>query len=83
MLPQVLVGLGAFSVLSAGCLFWLERLQPVFAVLAVSALAYQGWLVWRRPRERRSRKVLAIFWTSVGINALVLLTVVTLWFRYR
>ena len=71
------------SLFSAGCLLWLERLQPVFAVLAVSALAYQGWLIWRRPRARRSRGLLAIFWTSVGINALVLLTLVTLWFRYR
>ena len=71
------------SLLSAGCLFWLERLQPVFAALAVAALGYQGWLVWRRPRERRSRTALAIFWTSVGINALVLLTFVVLWLRYR
>jgi len=83
VLPQVLVGLGALSLLSAGCLFWLERLQPVFAVLAVGALAYQGWLVWRRPHERRSRRLMAIFWTSVGINALVLVTLITLWFRYR
>lgn len=71
------------SLLSAGCLFWLERLQPVFAVLAVGALGYQGWLVWRRPRERRGRMALSIFWTSVGINALVLLTFVALSYRYR
>lgn len=71
------------SLLSAGCLFWLERLQPVFALVAASALAYQGWLVWRRPRQRRTGAVLAIFWGSVGINALVLITWVGLWFRYR
>ena len=28
MLPQVLAGLGLFGLISAGCLFWLEKLQP-------------------------------------------------------
>ncbi len=83
MLPQVLVGLGALSLLSAGCLFWLERLQPVFALLAVAALGYQGWLVWRRPPARRSRAVLVIFWSSVVINLFVLVAFAILWLRYR
>lgn len=81
MLPQVLVGLGALSLLSAGCLFWLERLQPLFALMAAGALGYQGWLVWRRPR--RTTRALAIFWTSLAINLLVFGVWIALWFRYR
>lgn len=69
--------------MSAGCLFWLERLQPVFALLAAGSLAYQGWLVWRRPSRTRTGAMLTIFWASVAINALVLITWVVLWFRYR
>lgn len=83
MLPQVLAGLGLFSLLSASCLFWLERLQPVFITLAVGALAYEGWLVHRRPRFLRTRGMLAILWGSIVINILVLGAWVVLWFRYR
>jgi hypothetical protein len=83
MLPQVLAGLGALSLLSAGCLLWLERLQPVFAALAVAALVYQGWLVWRRPAYLRTRQVLVIFWASIGTSVMVLLVWVTSWLRYR
>ena len=43
------------SVLSAGCLLWLQRLQPVLALVVVAALSYQGWLVWRRPALLRTR----------------------------
>jgi hypothetical protein len=71
------------SILSAGCLFWLDRLQPLFVVLAMSALAYQGSLIWRRPRARRTRTLLAIFWSSVAINAFVFTAWLWLWLRYR
>ena len=71
------------SLLSAGCLFWLERLQPLFVLLAVSGLAYQAWLVWRRPGFRRTRTVMTILFTSIAVNVLVLATWVWLWFRYR
>lgn len=71
------------SLLSAGCLFWLERLQPLFLVLAVAGVAYQGWLVWRRPGFRRTRTVLTIFLASVAVNIAVLVTWAWLWLRYR
>ena len=47
------------SVVSAGCVLWLERFQPVFVSLAVCALGYQAWLVWRRPPHRRTPMMLA------------------------
>ena len=71
------------SVLSAGCVLWLQRLQPLFVSLAVVAVAYQGWLIVRRPPQRRSHKVLAIFWTSVAANIIVFTTWWALWLRYR
>ena len=43
MLPQVLVRLG-LQLLSDGCLLWLQRLQPLFFVLAMGALVHQAWL---------------------------------------
>jgi hypothetical protein len=83
VLPQVLAGLGALSILSAGCVLWLERLQPLFASVAVAALAYQGWLVWRRPKWRRTGRMLVILWTSLGTSLLVMGAWVVLWLRYR
>ena len=64
-------------------MLWLERFQPVFAVLAVAGLAYQGWLVWRRPPQRRSALAQGILWTSIGITGLVFVVWTVLWFRYR
>ena len=71
------------SLLSAGCLFWLERLQPLFGVLAVAGVAYQSWLFWRRPGFRRTRAVVAIYGTSLLITAGVLVLWLALWYRYR
>lgn len=71
------------SVLSAGCLLWLERLQPLFASLAVTALGYQTWLVLRRPRHLRTLTMLVILWTSIATSVLVLITWAGLWLRYR
>ena len=71
------------SLLSAGCLFWLQRLQPLFVALAVLGVVYQSWLVWRRPFMRRTRRVMAVYATSLVVN----LAVLTLWgwlaLRYR
>jgi hypothetical protein len=51
--------------------------------VALASIAYQGWLVWRRPPYRRSRSALWIFWTSVAVTGLMVATWVWLWFRYR
>ena len=83
MLPQVLAGLGALSILSAGCVLWLQRFQPLFATVAVSALLYQGWLVSRRPPDRRTLPMLWMLRTSVGLTAVVFVTWAALWLRYR
>jgi hypothetical protein len=83
VLPQVLAGLGALSVFSAGCALWLERLQPVFILVAVSSLGYQGYLVWRRPARRRTTQMLIILWASIGVSVLVLLSWIALSVRYR
>ena len=71
------------SVFSAGCLFWLEALQPLFVVVASVAMAYQVWLVKRRPGFRRTKTVMVILWTSVATSSLVLLVWAGLWLRYR
>ncbi len=71
------------SLLSAGCIFWLQTLQPLFAAIAAAAVGYQAWLVFRRPPALRTRRALVIFWSSVGVCALVAITWILLWLRYR
>lgn len=71
------------SLLSAGCLFWLERLQPLFVVLAIAGLGYQSWLVWRRPAMRRTRAIMRVYVASLAVNATVLALWAWLSFRYR
>jgi hypothetical protein len=70
-------------VFSAGCALWLERLQPLFILVAVSALVYQGYLVWRRPARRRTTQMLMILWASVGVSVLVFASWIALSLRYR
>jgi hypothetical protein len=83
VLPQVLAGLGVLGLFSAGCLFWLEKLAPLFFVVAVGSLAYQIWIVRRRPPSMRTAAVKAILGVSLALNGLVIGTWVLLWFRYR
>ena len=83
MLPQVLAGLGLFSLVSAGCLYWLEKLQPLFLTLSVGALIYQVWAVSTRPRFLRTLGVKLILYSSLVVNITVLGSWVFLWFRYR
>jgi len=83
VLPQVLAGLGALSLLSASCLFWLERLQPVFLGIAVGSLLYQAWAVRRRPAFLRTWGIKTIFGVSLVLNVAVIGTWIALWFRYR
>ena len=83
MLPQVLAGLGLFSLLSAGCLIWLQRLQPLFFSVAVLSLAYQVWAVLRRPPFLRTWGIKAILAASVVLNSLMIGGWVFLSIRYR
>ena len=83
MLPQVLAGLGLFGLLSASCLFWLERLQPVFLSLALGSLAYQILIVKRRPPFLRTWGIKTILGVSMVLNLAVVGTWIVLWFRYQ
>ena len=70
------------SVTSAGCVLWLEDLQPLFGSLALTTLIYQAWLVLRRPPHRRTRMMLLILWTSVATSGAVAAALAGLSFRY-
>ena len=83
MLPQVLAGLGLFSLLNAGCLFWLQRLQPLFFAVAVGSLLYQLWIVRRRPRTLRRWGVKTILALSLALNVMVVASWIVLSVRYR
>lgn len=83
MLPQVLAGLGVLSALSAGCLFWLQKLQPLFFAAALGGLGYQVYLVLQRPPQLRTVAMKSILAASFAVNALVMGAWVALWFRYR
>ena len=83
MLPQVQFGLGAFSLLTAGCLFVLQRLQPLFFVVAVGALIYQVWIVQGRPPSSRTRGMKAVLALSVLLNVLMIGSWVVFSIRYR
>ena len=83
MLPQVLAGLGLFSLMSAGCLFWLQRLQPLFFAVAVGALVYQVWAVQRRPSALRTREMKTILAASLVLNGMVIGSWIVFSIRYR
>jgi hypothetical protein len=83
VLPQVLAGLGLFGLISAGCLFWLERLQPLFFALAIGSMVYEILIYWRRPHFLRTIGVKVVLAASVVINLAVMGAWVVLWFRYR
>jgi hypothetical protein len=69
--------------IGAGCFFWLERLQPIFFAVALLALAYQLWLVRRRPSTLRSWRTRVVLAASLGVNAIVAGSWIVLMFRYR
>ena len=82
MLPQVLAGLG-LELLSAGCLLWLQRLQPVFFALALGALVYQGWLVRRRPPRPGNWKIRTVLAASLTVNVMMIAGWIVISVRYR
>ena len=69
--------------ISAGCFFWLERLQPLFFAIAFLALAYEVWQVRRRPKVLRSWKIRTILAVSLSLNLIVMGSWITLQVRYR
>jgi len=71
------------SVLSAGCLIWLDALRPVLAATGVAALGWQAWLVWRRPAARRTAVMLTILAGTAAVNLLAGLFWAVLSWRYR
>lgn len=71
------------SVVSAGCVVWLQRFQPLFVSVAIGTLVYQAWLVARRPRHRRTRIMRVILWTSLSTTAAVGAAMLALSARYR
>jgi len=71
------------GLLSAGCLFWLERLQPLFLALAIASLVYQIWAVVRRPPTMRTFGMKAILGVSLLFNGLLLVGWVVLTIRYQ
>jgi hypothetical protein len=83
VLPQVLAGLGLVSLLSAGCLFWLQRLQPLFFTMAVGLLVYQVWMVRRRPPNLRTWGIKTILGVSLALNFMLIGGWVALSIRYR
>ena len=82
MLTPVLVGLGLFSSLSVWCLVWLQRLQPLFFAVAVATLAYQVWIVRRRPPFLRTWGVKTILGVSLAVNGLIIAGWVVITIRY-
>jgi len=71
------------GLISAGCLFWLERLRPLFFTVAVGSLLYQVWAVRRRPPFLRTWGIKTILAVSLVLNVLVIGSWIVLYFRYR
>ena len=69
--------------LSAGCLFWLQRLQPLFFTVAVASLVYQIWVVRRRPPTLRTWGVKTILGVSLMLNVMVIGGWIAISIRYR
>jgi len=71
------------SVLSAGCLVWLDALRPFFGATAIVALGWQAWLIGRRPATRRTRTMVAILAGTAAVNLLIAVSWAALSWRYR
>jgi hypothetical protein len=69
--------------LSAGCLFWLERLQPLFFTVAIASLAYQIWVVRRRPPSMRTWGMKTILGVSLVVNGLLIAGWIVFTIRYQ
>lgn len=69
--------------MSAGCLFWLQRLQPLFFAVAVASLVYQIWVVRRRPPSLRTWGVKTILGVSLMLNVMVIGGWIAISIRYR
>jgi hypothetical protein len=72
-----------FSLLSAGCLLILQRLQPLFFGVAICAMISQVWIVQRRGPGSRTRRMKAILGVSLVLNALMIGAWIVLSVRYR
>jgi hypothetical protein len=83
VLPQVLAGLGLVSLVSAGCLLWLQRLQPLFVIVALCSLLYEIWLFSRHSPVLRKWDARAILGASLILNIAVLGGWVAILIRYR
>jgi hypothetical protein len=83
VLPQVLAGLGLVSLVSVGCLLWLQRLQPPFFSIAIGSLLYQLWLVRRRPSALRGRGTKVILAASLMLNVMLIGGWIMISIRYR
>ena len=61
----------------------LQRLQPLFFVVAVGAMIYQVWIVSRRPASSRNRAMKTVLAISVALNVLMIGSWVVFSIRYR
>ena len=61
----------------------LQRLQPLFFAIAVGALIYQIWIVWRRSPSSRTPGMKTILALSLMLNALMIGSWVVFSIRYR
>ena len=61
----------------------LQRLQPLFFVVAVGAMIYQVWIVSRRPTSSRTRAMKTVLAISVALNVLMIGSWVVFSIRYR
>jgi hypothetical protein len=71
------------SVVSTGCLIWLDALRPVVAATAIGALGWQAWLVRRLPTARRTALTLAILVGTVAVDLAIAASWAALSWRYR
>jgi hypothetical protein len=61
----------------------LQRLQPVFFLVAIAALGYQLWMVSRRSPSARTPAMKTILAVSVALNTLMIAGWVIFSIRYR
>jgi hypothetical protein len=80
--PQLLSALGILSV-GIRCLFWLERLRPLFASVAIVSLAYEAWEIFCRPASSRTTLMKSFFAASVISSVAVMGVWVYLDIRYQ
>jgi hypothetical protein len=69
-------------VVNGACLFWLERMRPLFFAIAIGAVVYEISVMRRHPPALRKWGTKALLWLSLAVNAIIICGWILITVRY-